>query len=764
MSDRTKNSSKKERPVRQTDERAVEAKSFAGKFTQISVLLGVVSFLFMTAALAGFDPDAPGAGDGQNWIGRFGSAIAYYLSVASFGRWGAFSLPVAIGIALAYAFGAKRMSRPKWITASLLAGYYIGFGSALYTHLQDGSQDIARSGIIPLRVMEISLYYLYSFGTIVLACAVLLAFAILLFSFPLLESLALLFYRIPNGIYNGVASLWRGRREEEEEKSFDDEDEMAEDEEEYDARRREEPAPKRQPAPQTLRKPAPTPTGALKAASGPRAFPPLGLLDPPPPVRTTVTQAELEENARRLEEKLASLGVTARVIRTNPGPVITRYDLEPSADVKVSRIASLSDDIAMALRARGIRILAPIPGEAAVGVEIPNRTQETVYIRDVIGSEEFRTAKAPLTMALGKDASGRIFVADLAKTPHLLIAGSTGSGKSVCINTLLLSLLFRSDPADVRVVLVDPKKLELSLYARLADQHLIAPRGLGENVITTPENAVLALQSVHAEMSRRYDTLAAAGVRNLDEYNRWLERNPWEGEGPDLRRKLPYIVVVIDELADLMMTVRREFEDLVVRLAQMSRAVGIHLVVATQRPSVDVVTGLIKSNFPSRIAFQVAAGPDSRTIIDGYGAEALLGRGDMLFMGIGSGAIVRAHGALSSTEDVERVVEFIAAQPPVDPTYQLPDPETMKVRPAGGEGADLTGADELFDEAARIVVKVEQGSVSILQRRLRVGYSRAARLIDQLEQAGIVGSFDGSKARQVLVGPDELKSRYGIEL
>lgn len=683
--------------------------------------------------------------------------MAEFIAVFSFGKWGAFSIPVALGLLLAGRITGWKFRPAKWMFCAIVTGFYTGFAVAVSRHIESLAQDVVLSGAFPLRAVEISLYYLSTAGTLLFGIATLAAFGVMLFGIPFAEWLEALFYRLPRWVYNEVRSWFAAPVYEGDARDNDHDLPPLPDRAER-LPRRQEPKPK-----EVVQKKSTITDGALTSVPGHREFPPLRLLDQPPSTRNVISQAELEENSHRLEDKLANLGVTARVIRTNPGPVITRYDLEPSADVKVSKIAGLSDDIAMALRAKGIRILAPIPGEAAIGVEIPNHSPETVYIREVLGSDEFRNAKAPLTVALGKDATGKILLVDLAKMPHLLIAGSTGSGKSVCINVLLMSLLYRSDPHNVRVLLVDPKKLELSLYARLAYQHLIAPNGLGESVITSAENAVLALQSVHAEMSKRYTLLADVGVRNLDEYQRWLANNPPDPANPDARPRLPHLVVVIDELADLMMTVRREFEDLVVRLAQMSRAVGIHLVVATQRPSVDVVTGLIKANFPSRIAFQVAARPDSRTILDSIGAEALLGRGDLLFMGPGSEGIKRAHGALTTTEEVERVVEFIRAQPPVDPSYQLPDPESQKVKSAG-VGGEVASTDEFFEEAARIVVKVETGSISILQRRLRVGYSRAARLIDELEQAGIVGPFDGSKARQVLVTPNDLRERYGIDL
>ncbi len=684
------------------------------------------------------------------------------------------ALPVSIGLLLVGRFSRWKFKPWRWITIALVIGFYIGFGTALTRQfLGFPVEEELVTGAPSLVLLHFSNYFLNAAGTALLALAVFAAFAVILFDFKLTEWLELVFYRFPIYVVNTLREFLKDsttQKDSDKEEPFDDDDVIIHSER-LDKRPNDTIVSRGSVLSAKPRSPTLPPSmnriadeGALAVVQGIRELPPLRLLDPPPLVRESLTDAELKDNSRRLEEKLASLGVKAKVIKTNPGPVITRYDLEPSADVKVSKISGLSDDIAMALRARGIRILAPIPGEAAIGIEIPNRNPETVYIREVIGSEEFRNAKGPLTVALGKDAEGNIFLVDLAKLPHLLVAGATGSGKSVCINIILLSLLYRSDPNNLRVVLVDPKKLELSLYSRLIYQHLISPRGLGEDVITTPENAVLALRSVHAEMERRYDILAEVGVRGLEEYNRWRIVHPAEiAEADGKRPHLPYIVVIVDELADLMMSVRREFEEVVVRLAQMSRAVGIHLVVATQRPSVDVVTGLIKANFPGRIAFQVAARPDSRTILDSIGAEALLGRGDMLFMGPG-GLLRRAHGALATTEEVERVVDFIRSQPPVSDEFVLPDPETSKIKGANSDTNLVNSSDEYFEEAARIVVKVDQGSVSILQRRLRVGYSRAARLIDELEQSGIVGPFDGSKARQVLVTPEELRDRYGIEI
>jgi S-DNA-T family DNA segregation ATPase FtsK/SpoIIIE len=741
------------------------SKSKTGRLFYLVIL---VLFVFLTLSILTFRlEEAPGSdleGRSRGWLGQVGGTAAYLAITLTFGRWGSLAVPIVLGLILAGRISRWKFKPWRWMFITIVTGFFIGFGDGVVRHFLDRPAELIASGWLPLRMVEISIYYLYGVGTVLLSSAVLAALAVILCDFPLTDWLERIFYQWPKSLIAYVRDN-NPKPQAEEDLPFDLEDD-------------DDPIPSRYiPAspptrdlshlkPVPVKKPPHLEEGSVVVAQGRRELPPLSLLNPPANAANSLTQSELEENSRRLQEKLGSLGVSAKVIKTNPGPVITRYDLEPSADVKVSRIAGLSDDIAMALRAKGIRILAPIPGEAAVGVEIPNWHPETVFIREALGSDDFRNARTPLTVALGKDASGRIFLADLARMPHLLVAGATGSGKSVCINVLLMSLLYRSDPNDLRLVLIDPKKLELSLYSRLAEQHLISPPGVDEDVITTPENAVLALKSVHAEMARRYDILSEVGVRSLDEYTRWRVLHPAEVTAAEGKRPhLPYIVVIIDELADLMMTVRREFEELVVRLAQMSRAVGIHLVVATQRPSVDVVTGLIKANFPARIAFQVAARPDSRTILDNIGAEALLGRGDMLFMAPGSGHLQRVHGALVTTEEVERVVEFIRAQPPASEDFRLPDPELTKIKPGGVEAAGgVNSSDEYFEEAARIVVKVDQGSVSILQRRLRVGYSRAARLIDELEQAGIVGPFDGSKARQVLVTPEELEERYGITI
>jgi S-DNA-T family DNA segregation ATPase FtsK/SpoIIIE len=407
------------------------------------------------------------------------------------------------------------------------------------------------------------------------------------------------------------------------------------------------------------------------------------------------------------------------------------------------------------LAAKGIRIMAPIPGKSAVGVEIPNRNPSIVQIRSVINSTKFREEKATLPIAVGKTISGEVYADDLAKMPHLLMAGATGSGKSIGINTIIVSLLYRLYPSDVKFVIIDPKKIELSIFAKLKNHFLAVCPDIHELIVTTPENAVLALKSVEYEMEQRYDRLAAVGVRNVADYNEKVREGKLK-DSPTLKhRKIPYLIIVIDELADLMLTASREVEEPIARLAQLARAVGIHLVVATQRPSVDVITGVIKANFSARIAYQVASKIDSRTILDMNGAEQLLGNGDMLYLPAGSPKPVRIQNAFVSSQEVERVTDYIAGQRGYSQPFQLPS-----VREKERGAAALPGErDELFLEAARLVVRHQQGSVSLLQRRLAIGYSRAGKLIDQLESAGIVGQYDGSKAREVLVeSEDELEN------
>ncbi len=461
-----------------------------------------------------------------------------------------------------------------------------------------------------------------------------------------------------------------------------------------------------------------------------------------------VRDDELKENGRILQEKLATFNIQIENLTVTPGPVVTLYEFVPAAGIKIAQIESLADDIAMALKARGIRIIAPIPGKGTVGVEIPNFKPAMVRIRSVLNTSKFREAEHRLPLALGKTTIGEVFCDDLTKMPHLLIAGATGSGKSVGINAILTSLLYKMHPRDLKLVIIDPKKIELSQYRALRNHFLARCPDVDEEIITQPQNAVIALKSLEMEMDRRYDILAKVGQRNIHDYNTKVDEGKYNEVRDFHHVKLPYIVLILDELADLMITAAREVEEPIARLAQLARAIGIHLIVATQRPSVDVITGVIKANFPARIAYQVASKIDSRTILDMNGAEQLLGNGDMLYLPGGMPKPLRLQNAFVSTEEVEEICEHIGAQQGYTVPYMLPS-VTEKAKRSGSIVSDQR--DDLFEEAAHLVVRHQQGSVSLLQRRLKVGYSRAARIVDELEIAGIVGPFDGSKARAVLL-------------
>lgn len=481
-------------------------------------------------------------------------------------------------------------------------------------------------------------------------------------------------------------------------------------------------------------------------------LPGLDLLDMASEEDYMVAEEELTRNAELLKDKLKLFDIEIKDISVTPGPVVTLYEIVPAPGVKISKIVGLENDIALALAARGIRIIAPIPGKSAIGVEIPNAKALLVNARSVIG--RINDSDAELPLALGKTISGDVYVADLAKMPHLLIAGSTGSGKSVGINMIISSLLYTKHPSEVKFAMVDPKKIELSFYNKLRKHYLAVTPDLDEEIITEPQNAVLMLKSVEYEMERRYDKLAKAGVRNIVDYNKKVKDPKTRPHDTDTikHHPIPYIIVVVDELADLMITAGKEVEEPITRLAQLARAVGIHLVLATQRPSVNVITGVIKANFSSRIAYQVATKIDSRTILDMNGAEQLLGRGDMLFLPTGSPKPIRVQNAFISTEEVEKITNFVYSQQAYSKPYFLPSLYDKKKESSTGVSADL---DPMFEEAAKVIVRHQQGSVSLLQRRLKLGYSRAARIVDQLEEAGIVGPNDGSKARTVLVENEE---------
>lgn len=447
------------------------------------------------------------------------------------------------------------------------------------------------------------------------------------------------------------------------------------------------------------------------------------------------SKSQLDSQARKLETTLESFGVKATVVDISVGPAVTRYELQPEIGVKVSKIVNLADDIALNLSASGIRIEAPIPGKPAVGIEVPNLETSPVFLREVIETKEFSKHPSKVAFALGKDIGGKIMIADIGKMPHLLVAGATGSGKSVCINTLIVSILYRSTPEEVRLLMIDPKVVELSVYNGIP--HLLIP------VVTEPKKAAGALNWAVQEMSDRYKLFAAANVRDISGFNKLVEERQ---EG----KKMPQIIIIVDELADLMMVAQNDVEDAICRLAQMARAAGIHLIIATQRPSVDVITGLIKANIPSRIAFSVSSGIDSRTIIDSVGAEKLLGKGDMLFYPVGLQKPVRVQGAFVSDKEVERIVTFLKTNAEVDYNEKIMQQLAQSGESESGE-PDKSDFDSLFNEALDLVVDKQKASASMIQRRFRVGYNRAARIVDQLHEAGFVGEEEGSKPRTVLL-------------
>ncbi len=460
-------------------------------------------------------------------------------------------------------------------------------------------------------------------------------------------------------------------------------------------------------------------------------LPPVTLLDEIKETDQTNEYTLIQQNVKKLEETFASFGVDAKVTKANLGPAVTKYEIQPAVGVKVSKIVSLSDDLALALAAKDIRMEAPIPGKPFIGIEVPNSEVSLVAFRNVIEGQVKNNEKL-LEVPLGRDISGNVAMADLTKMPHLLVAGSTGSGKSVCINGIITSLLMKAKPNEVKLMMIDPKMVELNVYNGIP--HLLTP------VVTNPKKAAQALQKVVAEMEQRYELFAASGQRNITGYNQFvLEKNLEEGAN---HPTLPFIVVVVDELADLMMVASNEVEDAIIRLAQMARAAGIHMILATQRPSVDVITGIIKANVPSRIAFAVSSGTDSRTIIDSSGAEKLLGRGDMLYLPMGENKPVRVQGAFISDDEVERVVSYVTDQQGanyVEEMMPVDEPESVS-----GEVQD-----EVYDEAVQMIVEMQTASISLLQRRFRIGYNRAARLIDEMEMRGIIGPSEGSKPRKV---------------
>jgi S-DNA-T family DNA segregation ATPase FtsK/SpoIIIE len=495
----------------------------------------------------------------------------------------------------------------------------------------------------------------------------------------------------------------------------------------------------------------PTPKKGPSAHSPRRApggfqLPPLDLLASPPPIAERQLAEDLQVNAKVLVETLREFGIEASVANIDRGPTVTRYELTPAPGVKITKIVSLADDLALVLKAASCHVVAPIPGKGCVGIDIPNTTTTIVYLKEILSSPDFQQHASVLALPIGKDVSGQAILTDLRDCPHLLIAGATGSGKTVSLNSLLVGILSHASPEQVQFLMIDPKMVELALFNDIP--HLVAP------VVTNAKKASAALHWAVQEMERRYQLLAKAGVRNIDAYNARAAQGKRSGASPtaepeeavgDDGQPLPYLIIVIDELADLMMIASQDVEGAITRLAQLSRAVGLHMILATQRPSVDVITGVIKANFPSRIAFQVASKVDSRTILDMNGADKLLGRGDLLFLRPGTAKPIRAQGAFVTDAEIERVMDFLKQQR--QPSYN----EQLMEHQHDPEGAFLTGKDELYDMAKRLILDTGQASTSLLQRRLRLGYGRAARILDLMEQEGLIGPPQGSRPREILV-------------
>jgi S-DNA-T family DNA segregation ATPase FtsK/SpoIIIE len=722
---------------------------------EILGILIIAFALLIALGLVSYNPtDHPGSGSSQevsNWLGLAGAWISYYLYVYTIG-YSCLVFPFLLFLLGWTVFLQKPLKPFLRLSLYVLAlGVFLSTALALPEVVSDvGSKYGFRlSGLLGGFFADKLSRYLGTVGSIVVLLTFLLLFLVTATSWSMRE--AVMGFKEEIGhIFQGlkkrkIKSVGKFPRKEEKNdaqiaiQTPVEEKEMPK-----------TPPVRHEPRIATEERTPPKPAEKLPPQKpGVYEFPSLDLLSPKTSGEKHLDENALKQKAYFLEEKLREFDIQGNVVGIQPGPVITRFELKPAPGVKINRFVNCQDDIALAMRGQRVRVVAPIPGKAAVGIEIPNEKPDLVTLRAILESKAFQESPSKLTLALGKTIDGHPYVADLAEMPHLLVAGATGSGKSVCLNTIIASILYRTRPSDVKLVLIDPKKLELTLYRKLKHHHLTTREGLSEDVITTVNNAVSVLRSLEIEMERRYRVLAAAGVRNIGDYNRAVRQGKIpkteEGKAP---QRIPYVILIVDELADLMLTGAREVEEPIARLAQMSRAVGIHLILATQRPSVDVITGVIKANFPSRIAFQTAAKTDSRTILDRNGAEKLLGRGDMLFLHPRAPEPIRIHGAFVSTEEVQRVVTHINRQP-AEELWRLPSYGPKETAGSGEERKHER--DELFTEAARLVIRHQQGSASLLQRRLRIGYARAGRLIDELEEAGILGPFDGSKAREVLV-------------
>lgn len=732
----------------QTEERKGRGNEAVGLF-----FLFLSAFLFLS--ILSFNPGDPSFNQAvtagrkvQNVVGYAGSYCAGFL-VEIFGM-GAVVWPLYfLYLGLARFVARLKLSPLRWLG---LVGLFVAFEAwamhPWFFNVPEDAYGLIGSGFFGRSIItKYTLPYLRPMGTFLLWLFVTIVSlqAVVGFTWASVWALLVRWWEIYR---EGAARRAEKRAERREAKALDKERAAEPVEEDMglqfvdlDAGEADRPAKPVQPVKQPKPKPAPVKPAAAKAPAAPGGLPSVELLTAPPAQHTSQTPAVLQPLADRLKECLNDFNVQGEIQRVVPGPVVTMFEFKPAPGIKVSKIENLTDDIALALRAESVRIEAPIPGKDSVGVEIPNIEREMVYLREVLESKEFTGSKSPLTLALGKDIQGGFKVADLARMPHLLVAGATGAGKSVGINGFLLSLLYKAGPDDVKLLLVDPKRIELAPYADLP--HLVHP------VVTDMNMAKSALEWAVFEMDCRYEKMAQLGVRNIEGYNKKLEEMgdnvPEEFEN---MKHMPYLVIIIDELADLMMTAAKEVEQCIVRLAQLARAAGIHMILATQRPSVDVVTGLIKANFPTRISFFVTSKFDSRTILDGVGAERLLGKGDMLFKPSG-GKLKRMHGAYVDETEIAHVVDFWKEAVPQEFELDFSDWSPGGGSDAAPGGVGSTG-DPVYDEAVQFVLSQGKASISLLQRRLRIGFNRAARFIEQMEMDGILGPQEGSKPRKVI--------------
>lgn len=730
-------SSKKKKPLAQVDTHGRHSpirKEIRGiLYLLVAMVLGVSLGSYHPSDRVLWDAGASAAGKAENLFGPLGANLADSLFFAL--GFSSFWL-VAVFVAMAlFAFLERPMPSPA-LNALSVAFLLLSFSGLLGLRFPDyiplRQDGVLSGGLVGLYVAGFMKAYLNEFGAHVLLGAV--------FVISLMITTRLSFGRLFSGLIIRASSLFRRLREirekrRERKRKKKVRTQNLKTQKERIQRRPTIIPPHEEPA----KKPEQESFPFMKE-EGSFVLPPLDLLDDPPDKgRADIARESLEMNARLLENKLSDFNVEGEVVEILPGPVITMYEFKPAPGIKISKVAGLADDLALVLRASGVRIVAPIPGKAAIGIEIPNNTREPVFLKEMLSSPAYTGSTHRLTIVLGKDITGTPVTADLTRMPHLLVAGATGTGKSVCLNAMINSILFKASPNMVRFLMIDPKRIELSIYQDIP--HLLHP------VVTQPGEATKALRWAVEEMERRYGLLSDRGVRNIEAFNRKAQkgRPPGTGDQETADSPLPYIVFVIDELADLMMTSSKEVEDGIIRLSQMARAAGIHLIIATQRPSVDVLTGLIKANFPARISFQVSSKVDSRTILDTIGAEHLLGDGDMLFMPPGVGRLTRIHGAYLSESEVKRVTDFLRDQ--MKPDYDRRILEKM-AEPEESEEDDFE-EDEKYEKAVDLVIQSGQASISGLQRKLRVGYNRAARMIEVMERQGIVGPSDGVRPREV---------------